>query len=185
MLEYEYVFANGNLPIGTVLMWVGTFTHITGTIIYLGTEYEVDTWTVTRAEIPEGWAACDGTGGTPDLREKWIIGAGGSYAVGDQAGALAVEVPHQHSIEDTTGPVSSSHVHGVDVVTQTALASLGISDSLMFGGGRMSNHYHTFTYTLSGETEHTHPATGQIAEAILTVNNAPPSQGVYYIMRLS
>mgnify|MGYP006073379773 CR=1 FL=1 len=37
--------------------------------------------------IPKNWALCDGTNGTPDLREKFIIGAGVKYKKGDTGGA--------------------------------------------------------------------------------------------------
>ena len=30
-------------------------------------------WFGTLNEIPENWAICDGTNGTPDLRNKFII----------------------------------------------------------------------------------------------------------------
>lgn len=32
-------------------------------------------WKGTIATIPSGWALCDGTNGTPDLRDKFIVGA--------------------------------------------------------------------------------------------------------------
>lgn len=37
-------------------------------------------------DIPENWAICDGTNSTPDLREKFIIGAGKTYKLNDQGG---------------------------------------------------------------------------------------------------
>ena len=36
--------------------------------------------------IPEGWKLCDGTEGTPDLRDRFVLGAGGSYATGEVGG---------------------------------------------------------------------------------------------------
>jgi hypothetical protein len=32
-------------------------------------------WSGSVASIPNGWALCDGTNGTPDLRDKFIVGA--------------------------------------------------------------------------------------------------------------
>ena len=47
-------------------------------------------WSGTDANVPTGWHICDGGtyGGyaTPDLRDRFVIGAGGAYAVGDTAG---------------------------------------------------------------------------------------------------
>ncbi|MFA5119284.1 MAG: hypothetical protein WC695_10665 [Candidatus Omnitrophota bacterium] len=31
-------------------------------------------WSGTIAAIPEGWVLCDGTNGTPDLRDKFVVG---------------------------------------------------------------------------------------------------------------
>lgn len=33
-------------------------------------------WSGSIASIPTGWALCDGTNGTPDLRERFIVGVG-------------------------------------------------------------------------------------------------------------
>jgi hypothetical protein len=40
-------------------------------------------WSGTVITIPDGWHLCDGTEGTPDLRDKFIVGAGDSYDPGD------------------------------------------------------------------------------------------------------
>jgi len=36
-------------------------------------------WAGAVIEIPAGWALCDGNNGTPDLRGRFVVGAGGSY----------------------------------------------------------------------------------------------------------
>lgn len=38
-------------------------------------------WAGLSSAIPSGWHLCDGTSGTPDLRDKFIVGGGGSLAV--------------------------------------------------------------------------------------------------------
>ena len=38
--------------------------------------------------IPPGWSLCDGSDGTPDLRDKFVPGAGSSFAVGNEGGAV-------------------------------------------------------------------------------------------------
>lgn len=42
-------------------------------------------WSGAIADIPAGWALCDGNNGTPDLTDKFIIGAGSSFNPGDTA----------------------------------------------------------------------------------------------------
>ena len=44
-------------------------------------------WSGSQASIPSGWALCNGVNGTPDLRDRFIVGAGSSYAVGATGGA--------------------------------------------------------------------------------------------------
>ena len=38
-------------------------------------------WSGATTAIPQGWALCDGTNGTPNLRDRFIVGAGSTYAV--------------------------------------------------------------------------------------------------------
>ena len=44
-------------------------------------------WSGTAADIPTGWALCDGTGGTPDLTDRFILGAGKTSQPGATGGA--------------------------------------------------------------------------------------------------
>lgn len=39
-------------------------------------------WSGSKNTIPAGWALCEGLNGTPDLRDRFIVGAGGGYAPG-------------------------------------------------------------------------------------------------------
>ncbi len=39
------------------------------------------------AEVPEGWALCDGTDGTPDLQNRFVVGAGDTYALAETGGS--------------------------------------------------------------------------------------------------
>lgn len=41
-------------------------------------------WSGAVVDIPAGWALCDGNNGTPDLRGKFLIGAGGAKAPDDE-----------------------------------------------------------------------------------------------------
>lgn len=51
-------------------------------------------WSGSIASIPGGWALCDGTNGTPDLRNRFLVGAGDTYGVGATGGALQ----HNHPV---------------------------------------------------------------------------------------
>ena len=44
-------------------------------------------WSGAIADIPTGWALCNGQNGTPNLRDRFVVGAGGGYAVGVMGGS--------------------------------------------------------------------------------------------------
>jgi microcystin-dependent protein len=75
--------ANAKIPIGGIILWSGSI-----------------------ASIPSGWALCDGTNGTPDLRDRFVVGAGSTYVVGDIGGLNTValnldQIPsHTHIWKD-------------------------------------------------------------------------------------
>ncbi|MEZ2226422.1 MAG: hypothetical protein ACBR50_09165 [Microcoleus sp.] len=52
-------------------------------------------WSGQVAQIPTGWALCNGQNGTPDLRDRFIVGAGNSYAVGATGGSNNVTLTIQ------------------------------------------------------------------------------------------
>ena len=43
-------------------------------------------WSGTIASIPSGWQLADGTNGSPDLRNRFIVGAGSTYSIGNTGG---------------------------------------------------------------------------------------------------
>ena len=71
----------------------------------------ITAWSGGLGNIPPGWHLCDGTNGTPDLREKFIVGAGVAFAVGDEGGTLTHTHDfsgdgHHHTLQ-SGGEVSS------------------------------------------------------------------------------
>lgn len=95
----------------TATLFSGTGTIVAGTIIL---------WSGAVGAIPSGWALCNGTSGTPDLRGKFVVGAGsgGSYVPGDTGGQNAItSIPaHTHSFS-TTSASSGGHVHTTTLST--------------------------------------------------------------------
>lgn len=45
-------------------------------------------WSGATNAVPSGWALCDGKNGTPNLKDRFIVGAGQSYAVGNVGGSI-------------------------------------------------------------------------------------------------
>lgn len=89
----------------------------------------------SASTIPKGWALCDGSNGTPDLRNKFIVGAGDTYAVGATGGS---NVAHTHSLSVSgTSGYAGGHSH---TVTPAAHAETNTYDST-------ATHTHTFSAT--------------------------------------
>jgi len=60
-------------------------------------------WSGAIVDIPSGFALCNGSNGTPDLRDRFVVGAGSTYAVGVTGGAAThthtvTNNPHSHTI---------------------------------------------------------------------------------------
>jgi len=77
-------------------------------------------WNNSTNPIPAGWQLCNGTNGTPDLRDRFILGSGGTYPTGSTGGNESVTlgssnmVGHNHSATSTfTGAALGTHTHGV------------------------------------------------------------------------
>lgn len=72
-------------------------------------------WSGSQASIPTGWLLCNGSSSTPDLRDRFIVGAGSTYAVNASGGsANAILVSHTHTF---TGTALATHLHGSGVAT--------------------------------------------------------------------
>lgn len=87
-------------------------------------------WSGDVGEIPAGWQLCDGTNGTPDLRNRFLVGAGDTYAVDANGGALTHTHPftgdgHTHDLA-----VGFSLVFGTDYdLTTTSNNATGTTDA--------------------------------------------------------
>lgn len=61
-------------------------------------QYGIIIWPLALGAIPPGYHLCDGTAGTPDMRNFTVIGAGDTYAVGATGGSLT----HTHTVDQGT-----------------------------------------------------------------------------------
>jgi len=92
------------------------------------------TWSGSIGSIPSGFVLCDGGNGTPDLRDKFIPGAGLSYGVGSQGGQTFVTLatshlpPHTHTVNGQTGGDNNDHSNN----TRFAGGDKGVSESAFF-----------------------------------------------------
>ena len=169
-------------------------------------------WYGDLAAPPVGWAVCDGTQGTPDLRNRFIVGAGSTYAVGATGGGVTtaytptgdVSVPtftgdalagHTHD-EGTLGADSNgAHTHtftsgapSATTAVQTGVADVDVgSDTHTHSGTTDSDGAHT--HTVTGTTSSTSGGTpsGTISQPTFTgdaanVSTLSPYFGLYLKM---
>lgn len=112
-------------------------------------------WSGSVASIPSGWVICDGNNSTPDLRNRFIVGAGSGYSVGDTGGADTVTL--------TTDQIPShSHVYS------RAASPGGGQDQAGSGSGDAVNHSNQNTTNTGGGQAH---------------ENRPPYYALAYIMK--
>lgn len=113
-------------------------------------------WSGSIASIPAGWALCNGASGTPDLRGRFIVGAGDAYAVGDTGGAAN----HDHAITVDAGTT------GLTINTTTANVN---------GDGDPPAALLSAT---PDDPQHTHTASADNADS------RPPYYALAFIMKL-
>ena len=156
-----FVLANG-VPAGSILMWSGTI-----------------------ATIPSGWYLCNGSNSTPDLRNKFIIGAyqddsGAKTTItgtGTQTGGTkdAVNVTHNHTVNEAgSGTFYAANRAGgapTGIFSETGNA---LNSSL--SGGGLTGDIHEVR-----AAAHTHTvSTGGVSG---TNQNLPPYYALAFIMK--
>lgn len=140
------------VPVGGIILWSGLLT-----------------------DIPDGWALCNGLNGTPDLRDRFVVGAGTSYNPGGTGGANTValsinEIPsHAHapgnlSLGNHTHPITDhSHAKGNLVTDAHSHAANNIvinSHQHSPGTFALGNHSHAVgNIANSGGGNHSHQYT--------------------------
>lgn len=98
-------------------------------------------WSGSADTIPAGWQLCDGTNGTPDLRDRFVVGGGGKYAPDDVGGSETVSVAHSHSFSATTGGENkhASIARGNSSTITVAIShSHDVSGNTNSGGGSVN-----------------------------------------------
>lgn len=94
--------------------------------------------------IPPGWALCDGANGTPDLRDRFVVGSGGQYAEGNTGGADTVLLTESHI---------PNHNHPVNVGNDSHAHLLSINDD---SHSHDSGGSHVHDLKQQGNTDDTH-----------------------------
>ena len=169
--------SSNSVPAGTILSWYGEKTN-----------------------IPSGFALCDGTNGTPDLRDRFLVGAGSTYSLGAKGGEathklIEEELPsqsvdfagwyldgieHEHVSRNNKGSIKRWNTYGGNITSGMGIKQntpiVGRFGILAATGGNdfTSNNYlyfESFSSALKLGNDQPH-------------ENRPPYYAVYYIMKL-
>jgi microcystin-dependent protein len=140
--------------------------------------------------IPEGWAICNGENNTPDLRNRFIVGLGGNYILGNTGGLDDVKLEvnnlpvHNHNFNvrlDNAG--DHTHIFKIRFGTRRIIHrhTCGFSnctDNVVHDGthrrvsSNSGNHSHTINFNINNTGGNQHH------------ENRPPYYALFYIMKL-
>jgi microcystin-dependent protein len=176
-------------PIGGTTAAAGRFTTLEASGLTVSGGRIVPTfgiikWSGSVASIPTGWALCDGANGTPDLRNRFVIGAGNTYGVGVTGGsANAIVVSHTHTVTDpghrhllVADPASGSGITAINQLSRRRFTA-GPDDNYNLSGTATDA---TLVRSASSATGVTNETTGSSG----TNANLPPYYALAYIMCL-
>lgn len=155
-------------------------------------------WSGIITSIPLGWLLCNGENGTPDLRDRFIVGAGLSYGVGDTGGSATVtlttdQMPsHTHgndfsvSLSDLKCSTGGNHNHKT-CITKTYTTGSS-TDNYVYAGQKFS--WDTISTESAGDHSHTISGSGSLSGSISSAGsgqeheNRPPYYALAFIMKL-
>jgi len=133
-------------------------------------------WSGSIGSIPSGYVLCNGSNGTPDLRNRFVVGAGSTYAVDATGGSAdAIVVSHTHTATSTSTVTDPGHTHptgssGAGAPTGSDLSQVG------YGSGSSTG---TATTGITVATTTTNASAGTSG----TGANLPPYYALCYIMK--
>lgn len=152
-------------------------------------------WSGSIVNIPTGWYLCNGANGTPNLVDRFVVGAGSTYAVGATGGsANAVVVSHTHTAStDAQGNHSHSAWTDAQGEHNHTLPAGGTSNSNGFqptgsgvpqgnvGTSYAGSHGHNIGIGYAGS--HSHNISVSTNGESGTNKNLPPYYALCYIMK--
>src|SRR3990167_544139 len=196
------LFANGQIPLAALAAAVLAYIQAAG-----APPGGIIAWYGNLSSIPAGWFLCDGANGTPDLRNRFIIGAGQAYdvdAVGgvenhNHAASSAVAGAHAHGITVNGHVLTEAEMpahkhlngatHSSDAIYNHGTAAANPTTGRRIDGNSGSGTVEGYTTTVGGGASHSHTSSsdnqGNHSHGISVDanSNLPPYHGLAYIMK--
>ncbi len=130
-------------------------------------------WSGSSASIPSGWYLCNGANGTPNLMDRFVVGAGSSYPVGATGGSTSASVSGTTGATTLTTTQMPSHNHGGASFDSN---SQGYSHDNSFTRSSYAYLISYSTGSTGGNGSHTHSMSG-------SVDTRSPYYALCYIMK--
>jgi microcystin-dependent protein len=136
-------------------------------------------WSGGEGNIPEDWSLCDGTNGTPDLRDRFVIATGGLYSTGDTGGSSTISIPLTTDGHVLTEAEMPAHSHEVLLDHKDNVGDPFEAGQQRVGSEKNASHQLLWPSKLTGGSEaHNHTISAAAAGA-----NLPPYYALAFIMR--
>ena len=133
-------------------------------------------WSGSSGSIPAGWLLCNGSNGTPNLRDRFVVGAGTTYAVGDTGGSKnSTLIAHTHTVTD------NGHTH--DGVLQAADAAGGRRVTLNRAVGQNENDATGGNFGTTTDSASTGISINSTGSDNGVNSNLPPYYALCFIMK--
>jgi microcystin-dependent protein len=129
-------------------------------------------WSGSTLDIPQGWKLCNGLNGTPDLRNRFIVGAGNLYNVGDTGGSKDAILP-SHIHDSDMNSFSHSHI----------FRFISTSGNSELGHFRGNNNLSALGLSSSGSHTHTVDNISTVGESGID-KNLPPYYALAFIQQI-
>jgi hypothetical protein len=137
-------------------------------------------WSGSIGSIPAGYVLCNGNNSTPDLRDRFIVGAGSTYAVDATGGSADATLPtHTHTATSTSTSTDSGHTHPTVGGTGNASGGGGSFTAAFVDGITHTSTSGTSTANVTTTTTTTNANAGTSG----TNANLPPYYALCYIMK--
>lgn len=143
-------------------------------------------WSGASSAIPTGWYLCNGSNGTPDLRNRFVVGAGSTYSVAATGGSAdAIVVSHTHTASTNT---TGAHTHNLNKYSGSSSEFFGTSNYLAKDAASQYNIAagstdQQNTVSIASNGDHSHTVTVDSTGSSGTNANLPPYYALCYIMK--
>ena len=144
-------------------------------------------WSGAQNAVPTGWVLCNGANSTPDLRDRFVVGAGSTYAVNNTGGsANAVVVSHTHTTSSAGshghGVTDPGHTHNYTRHTNNTCGGGDSCGQSAWWGGTTGNVTASVTgISINSGGAHSHSVNSSGESG--TNKNLPPYYALCYIMK--